>query len=288
MAFTGRVLQYSLKSFNLRPNSFKLVGAIFSRPVSSGQDGKKQSTVDPADSAMFAERFNYDTWWTSQDGAALRQMNELRVPLIRDNLVDDIKNEMPLHGFKILDVGSGGGVLSEPLARLGANVIGVEPVQSNVQAAQRHLDEVSTDLKNSLTYNNTTIEEFSSISSNQSAYDAVVVSEVLEHVSDVELFLTCVRKVLKPQGKLFITTINQTTSSYLLAILVAENVLGLLPKGTHTYEKLVPLNGLQLMLRKLDFNVDIVHGMCYNVITGRWNWIGNTRVNYALVASRQD
>jgi polyprenyldihydroxybenzoate methyltransferase/3-demethylubiquinol 3-O-methyltransferase len=256
---------------------------------SSGSDSsKKRSTIDSREVSNFATNFDYDTWWKSREGAPLRAFNQIRVPLVRDNLVNgSITTAKPLIGLRILEIGSGGGVLCEPLARLGADMIGLDPVRQNIETSERHLEETANELKTNLKYICSTIEEYSDLTINHNKFDAVVASEVLEHVDDVSLFLESSHKVLKSGGKLFITTINQTTSAYLLGILAAENLLNLVPKGTHSYDKLVPLNGLILLLRELQFDVDIVQGACFNPLTGNWSWTSSTAINYAIVASKK-
>ena len=248
---------------------------------------EQRSTIDNDEIRRFS-KFG-DIWWTGKAGAALRSMNELRVPLIRDNVMKtglQSSTSNPLMNVKILDVGSGGGILSEPLARLGATVFGIDPVKENIAISEEHRDRVSPGLKSNLSYKLTSIENMLADSSNNDSYDAVVVSEVLEHVDNVELLLESSRSLLKPDGKLIITTINQTVSAVLLAIVAGEYLSNLVPQGTHSYDKLVPLNGLRAMLKDLKFSVDIVHGMCYNPISDQWSWITNTSVNYAVVATK--
>lgn len=256
--------------------------------MASKEDNAQRSTLNNKEANKFSEVFSYDVWWNSEIGATLRAMNDIRVPLVRDSLIKKQKaTAKPLEGFKILDIGSGGGLLAEPLARLGANVTGLDPVESNIMISNRHLEECSPDLANNLTYECATIEEFVVNSENVERFDCITVSEVLEHVDNVEFFLERARKALKPNGKLVITTINQTMAAYLFIIIAAENIFGLVPKGTHHYKMLVPLKGLKLMLQDLGFNLDLVHGSAYNAITKKWFWVPTTQVNYALVATKR-
>ena len=214
-------------------------------------------------------------------------MNTLRIPLIRDSLITEIKSSKPLLGKHILDIGSGGGIVSEPLARLGASVTGIDPVSSNVDIAQKHLKECSSNLTSNLKYICSTIEDFSSESQNKISFDGVVASEVLEHVDDVSLFITSVKEVLKPQGKFIVTTINQTLMAQVFAICLAESpIFDLAPKGTHSYDKLVPLDGLKFLLEEHGFRVNTTQGMSFNPFTGRWFWTSSTLINYAVVAEK--
>lgn len=179
-------------------------------------------------------------------------MNDLRVPLIRNTLVgENILTAKPLANLSILDAGCGGGILSEPLARLGANVTGLDMSETAFEYCNTRLNKIMVDLKPNLTYVKRSIEEFSQ--DNVSKFDAAVASEVLEHVEDVESFINSVKITLKDNGKFFITTINQTMAAYLVAIIGAEKIVRLVPEGTHQYEKLVPLLSLTTMLERSKF-----------------------------------
>ncbi|CAG5131547.1 unnamed protein product [Candidula unifasciata] len=187
----------------------------------------------------------------------------------------------PLEGFWIMDVGSGGGILSEPLARLGASVVGLEASEESIKVAQTHLISDSA-IRDRIRYVHGTVEEVAE--SQAGKFDAVVVSEVLEHVSDASLFVTYACKLVRPGGSIFFTTINKTQLAYLLGIVVAEQILHLVPAGTHDWEKFVPPADLQDMLEKNNFVTRLIHGMCYNPLTKRWSWVKDTSVNYALHA----
>ncbi|RWS18644.1 ubiquinone biosynthesis O-methyltransferase-like protein, partial [Leptotrombidium deliense] len=192
----------------------------------------------------------YKDWWNNPGLKALRAMNELRVPLIVNHLTGkEQKTVHPLKGYRLLDVGSGGGLLCEPLARLGGEVTGIEPNSDSVNYCNNRLDGPSTDLKSNLKYVVSTIEEFAS-KENKAQFDAVIASEVVEHIEDVESVIKSAHELLKPNGLFFITTINQTITAYLVAIFAAENLLGIIPKGTHHYDLLVPSLSLKVMLEK--------------------------------------
>ncbi|RWS06925.1 ubiquinone biosynthesis O-methyltransferase-like protein, partial [Dinothrombium tinctorium] len=229
--------------------------------------------------------YAFDNWWTDERLKPLRAMNELRIPLIVNQLLNDktINSHKPLSGFTLLDVGSGGGFVSEPLARLGASVTGIDANAQCVEFTNSRLRDRCTQLKSNLNYVHTTVEQFLS-NETREKFDAVIASEVLEHIDDVESFIQSCHSLLKSNGHLFITTINQTLAAYLLAIVAAEKLLGLVPDGIHEYNKLVPLLGLKVMLEKNDFRPKLIHGMCFNPITQRWSWTWNTSVNYAIVA----
>jgi len=252
---------------------------------STSFESQQQSTLSQEEVKKFSSKaFDYDFWWKSREGAPLRALNSLRIPLVRDELAtsETWNTATPLSGQTILDIGCGGGLVTEPLARLGAKVTGIDPVDENLTTAKKHLEDCSPELTNQLTYICSTIEDYTK--DHSGSFDGVIASEVLEHIDDVTLFLKSVNKALKKGGRFFITTINQTLASRVLAIFVAENILNLTPPGTHHYEKLVSLDGLIYLLHETGFQVDSIQGMCYNPFTGNWSWISSTQMNYAVVA----
>jgi len=252
---------------------------------STSFESQQQSTLSQEEVKKFSSKaFDYDFWWKSREGAPLRALNSLRIPLVRDELAtsETWNTATPLSGQTILDIGCGGGLVTEPLARLGAKVTGIDPVDENLTTAKKHLEDCSPELTNQLTYICSTIEDYTK--DHSGSFDGVIASEVLEHIDDVTLFLKSVNKALKKGGRFFITTINQTLASRVLAIFVAENILNLTPPGTHHYDKLVSLDGLIYLLHETGFQVDSIQGMCYNPFTGNWSWISSTQMNYAVVA----
>uniref|UniRef100_A0A8D0LZ19 Ubiquinone biosynthesis O-methyltransferase, mitochondrial n=2 Tax=Sus scrofa TaxID=9823 RepID=A0A8D0LZ19_PIG len=248
------------------------------RPYSTSR-----STVDSNEVKTFLALAH--RWWDEQGVyAPLHSMNDLRVPFIRDNLLKTVANHQPgkpLSGMKILDVGCGGGLLTEPLGRLGASVIGIDPVDENIKTAQHHksFDPV---LDKRIEYRACSLEEI--VEETAETFDAVVASEVVEHVIDLETFIQCCCQVLKPGGSLFITTINKTQLSYALGIVFAEQIAGIVPKGTHTWEKFVSPEKLESILESNGLSVQTVTGMLYNPFSGYWHWSENTSLNYAAYA----
>ncbi|XP_066466222.1 ubiquinone biosynthesis O-methyltransferase, mitochondrial [Tiliqua scincoides] len=242
-----------------------------------------RTTVDPNEMRKFQRLANM--WWDERgDFAALHSMNDLRVPFIRDTVLsarNDHQLGSPLFGMKILDVGCGGGLLSEPLGRLGASVTGIDPLEDNVRTAELHTS-FDTTLAKRIEYKSCTLEDI--VEEASETFDVVVASEVVEHVADVEMFIRCCGEVLKPEGFLFITTINKTQLSYILGIVVAENVLGIVPAGTHDWEKFIAPEELERLLESNGFSVKTVKGMLYNPLFRSWSWTGNTSINYALHA----
>ncbi|XP_030742723.1 ubiquinone biosynthesis O-methyltransferase, mitochondrial [Echinops telfairi] len=242
-----------------------------------------QTTVDSSEVRTF--RALAHKWWDEQGAyAPLHSMNDLRVPFIRDNLLKTLTEHQPgnpLSGMKILDIGCGGGLLTEPLGRLGASVTGIDPVDENIQTAQHHksFDPILT---KRIEYKACSLEAI--VEENIETFDAIVASEVVEHVTDLETFIRCCCRVLKPGGSLFITTINKTQLSYALGIVFAEQIAGLVPKGTHTWEKFVSPEKLESILESNGLSVQTVAGMFYNPFSGYWHWSQNTSLNYAAHA----
>ncbi|XP_045862696.1 ubiquinone biosynthesis O-methyltransferase, mitochondrial isoform X2 [Meles meles] len=207
-----------------------------------------------------------------------------RMKIYRDNILKTVAHHQPgqpLSGMKILDVGCGGGLLTEPLGRLGASVIGIDPVDENIKTAQHHksFDPV---LEKRIEYRACSLEEI--VEETAETFNAVVASEVIEHVIDLETFIQCCYQVLKPGGSLFVTTINKTQLSYALGIVFSEQIAGIVPKGTHTWEKFVSPEKLESILESNGLSVRTVAGMLYNPFSGYWRWSENTSLNYAAHA----
>ncbi|KAM6355220.1 ubiquinone biosynthesis O-methyltransferase, mitochondrial isoform 1-T2 [Podargus strigoides] len=241
------------------------------------------SSVDPKEIKKF--QLLAHKWWDEEgEYSALHSMNDIRVPFIRDTLLNMSSNYHlgnPLSGVKILDVGCGGGLLSEPLGRLGASVTGIDPLEDNIRTADRHksFDPV---LAKRIQYKSSSLEEM--VEECMETFDVIVASEVVEHVADLEMFIKCCFQVLKPGGSLFITTINKTQLSYVLGIVVAEKIIGIVPEGTHEWEKFVPPEELERLLESNGFSVKTVNGMLYNPLSGSWSWMESTSINYAMHA----
>ncbi|XP_011359042.1 ubiquinone biosynthesis O-methyltransferase, mitochondrial isoform X1 [Pteropus vampyrus] len=263
-------------------NTMKSYRYPWARPYSTSR-----TTVDSSEVKTFLALAH--RWWDEQGVyAPLHSMNDLRVPFIRDNLLKTVANHQPgkpLSGMKILDVGCGGGLLTEPLGRLGASVIGIDPVDANIKTAQRHksFDPV---LDKRIEYRACSLEEI--VEESTETFDAVIASEVVEHVIDLETFIQCCCQVLKPGGSLFITTINKTQLSYVLGIVFSEQIAGIVPKGTHTWEKFVSPEKLESIMESNGLSVQTVVGMLYNPFSGHWHWSENTSLNYAAHAVKQE
>jgi len=229
-------------------------------------------------------------WWNPNGPAkGLHSMNGVRVPFVTEGLskMGMTKNhDKPLEGLRIVDIGCGGGILSESLARLGASVTGLDPCVPNIEAAKAHAAKDSQILAN-ITYIPMTAEEFLEQNKDGPAFDAVVASEVIEHVDNPQQFVNTCSKLVNEDGSLFFTTISRTTKSWLGAIVAAEYVLHLLPTGTHDWNKFITPEELTKMIEATECNVRSVHGMFYIPGVNKWTWFPDSSVNYALHAIKR-
>ncbi|XP_078617548.1 ubiquinone biosynthesis O-methyltransferase-like [Branchiostoma floridae x Branchiostoma japonicum] len=261
----------------------------YPRSDSANESGTKQkkTSINPEE----VKKFNAlaSKWWdTKGELKGLHSMNRLRVPMIRDTLVKHhniSKKSRPLEGLRILDVGCGGGILSVPLAKLGAQVTGLDASEEAVKAATAHMAR-DPSLKDTLTFTHGTVEDLVA-SEVRDYYDALVASEVIEHVDALDDFVGSSCDLVKPGGSLFFTTINRTTQSYYLAVIAAEYIVGVVPRGTHNWNKFVKPEELKNELKANNCHHRLIHGMFYNPFLNRWNWTGSTEMNYALHAIKE-
>ena len=244
------------------------------------------STVNPAEMEKFS-LMAADFWNLDGVYKPLHSMSRVRLALVKDGLTATGRvkagladSEKPLAGVRVLDVGCGAGLFSEGLARLGAEVIGIDPCTDNITAARLHA-EGDGELEG-LTYLATTIEDHSQ--SLVDKYDAVVASEVIEHVDNQELFLEKCSAVIKPSGSIFLTTENKTFLSWVVMILGAEYVLGLIPRGTHEWNKFISPERISEVLGRTGCQTRLVQGLRYNPVTNHWALTSITQVNFALHA----
>lgn len=240
------------------------------------------TTIDQGEvdrfSAMAAE------WWNPTGKfKPLHKFNPVRLSYIRDRVCEnfgrDPKSSRPFEGLRFLDIGCGGGLLSEPMARMGATVIGADPSEKNVRIAQTHAAESGV----TVDYRAVTAEQLAEAGE---GFDVVLNMEVVEHVADVNLFITTCASMVRPGGLMFIATINRTFKANALAIFAAENILRWLPKGTHSYDKLVKPEEIERPLTAS--GMDVIHrtGVFYNVLQDRWNLSRDMDVNYMLLTKR--
>lgn len=240
------------------------------------------ATVDPAEVARF-NAMARDWWNPNGPMAVLHRFNPVRVGYIRDQACRHFGRDplavTPLQGLTLVDVGCGGGVLSEPMARLGAEVTGLDPAAQNIAVAQARAAKVG----NPASFQNRTIE---ALVAEGRRFDIVLAMEVVEHVADVEAFVAACCAAVKPGGLLVMATLNRTLRSYAMAIVGAEYVLRWLPKGTHDWQKFVTPDELSSTIAVQGLDVQDEAGVAFNPLSGQWSLSRDTGVNYMLTAAR--
>ena len=234
----------------------------------------KNNTLDKKEIEKFSKIA--EEWWNpSGKFKPLHKFNPIRIKYIKNNLINDfyLKNKRkPLDGLKILDIGCGGGLLSEPLARLGADVTGIDPIKRNIEIAKHHLKKSKLNIK----YYTSSPEKFTT----KNKFDVVLNMEIIEHVDNVNIFINQSAKFLKKSGIMFIATLNQTLKSYLFAIIGAEYILKWLPIGTHDWQKFVKPDELIKICKKNSLILKNIDGINFNPIFDKWNISKDKSVNY--------
>ena len=222
-------------------------------------------------------------WWDERGKfRGLHAFNPARLAFIVAEVQSwrDQQNQTfrPLTGLSVLDIGCGGGILSEPLARLGGSVTGIDPVEESIGVAMLHAKKQSLPI----TYRTATAE---ALASEGCTFDVVIASEVIEHVADVSSFLKTCRALCKPRGLIIISTLNRTPKSYALAIVAAEHILGLAPRGTHDWKKFIRPEELEAALKQAGFKVGRLSGMVFKPLMGVWSLSDrDLSINYILSA----
>jgi 2-polyprenyl-6-hydroxyphenyl methylase/3-demethylubiquinone-9 3-methyltransferase len=240
------------------------------------------STIDRAEVARFAAQA--DAWWDERGSMRmLHRLNPVRIGYIRDRVTTqfgrDARRLDALRGLRVLDIGCGGGILAEPLARIGADVVAIDPAAENIEVARQHAEqgEVAVD------YRCTTAEALADAGER---FDLVLAMEVVEHVSDVDLFVRRAAEMVRPGGLMIAATINRTLKSFALAIVAAEYVLGWLPRGTHSWDKLVTPDELDGAITHGGLSVTHSVGVIYDPLADAWRLSEDMNVNYMMTASR--
>ena len=234
----------------------------------------KNNTLDKKEIEKFS-KIAEDWWNPTGKFKPLHKFNPIRIKYIKNNLINDfnLKNKKkPLHGLNILDIGCGGGLLSEPMARLGAKVTGIDPIKKNIEIAKYHLKKSKLNIK----YYNFSPEKFKS----NNKYDVILNMEIVEHVENVDFFIKQSAKFLKKSGIMFIATLNQTLKSYLFAIVGAEYILKWLPIGTHDWQKFIKPEELITICKKNSLNLKGIDGISFNPVFDKWNVSKDKSVNY--------
>ena len=217
-------------------------------------------------------------WWDpSGKFKPLHKFNPIRIKYIKENIINSFKlksKKKPLDKINILDIGCGGGLLSEPMTRLGANVTGIDASRKNINIAKLHAK------KNKLKINYLcSSPEKLKI---QKKFDVILNMEIVERVEDINFFINSCSKLLKRNGLMFVATLNKTLKSYLFAIIGAEYVLRWLPIGTHDWEKFVKPEDLKKILNKNNLKLEKLDGMNFNIISDEWSVSSDTSINYIV------
>ena len=217
-----------------------------------------------------------DEWWDPEGKfKPLHKFNPTRIKYIKENIINHfkLKNKFrSLSGINILDIGCGGGLLSEPMSRMGANVTGIDASDKNIKIAKLH----SKKNKLKINYLCSSPEKLKI----EKKFDVILNMEIVEHVEDIDFFLKSCSKLLKKNGLMFVATINKTLKSYVFAIVGAEYVLRWLPIGTHEWEKFVKPENLKKILMKYDLSLNKLEGMNFNIIKDEWSISRDLSVNY--------
>ena len=236
----------------------------------------KNNTIDKKEIEKFSKIA--EEWWNPQGKfKPLHKFNPIRIRYIRDNIIDHfaIKSKTrPLRNINILDIGCGGGLLSEPMSKLGANVTGIDASKKNINIAKLHAKKNNLKIK----YIYSTPENLN----NKNKFDVILNMEIVEHVEDLDFFIKKTSELLKKNGLMFVATLNKTLKSYLFAIIGAEYILNWLPIGTHDWEKFVKPNDLIEKGKKNNLKLEKLDGMNFNLFNNEWYLSSNKLVNYIV------
>lgn len=244
-----------------------------------------EKTLDPVEINHFS---TLSSQWWDENGAfkPLHHLNPTRIQYIRDQILSHLKNtsknnQHPLSGISILDAGCGGGLVCEPLTRLGATVTGIDASKQAIDIAKIHAG--AQDL--AITYQHTTLDVFSQTTPQ---FDVVLALEIVEHVADVAEFIRLCSLCLRPGGLLVLSTMNRTTKSYLLAIIGAEYILNWVPKGTHQWSKFITPAELTNHVRQNGISLHNLCGLTFHPLYQTWNLNQDLDVNYFLTGVKKD
>jgi 2-polyprenyl-6-hydroxyphenyl methylase/3-demethylubiquinone-9 3-methyltransferase len=242
-----------------------------------------RSSIDPAEVERFS-RIAAEWWDPKGKFAPLHKFNPVRLGFIRDQALyrfgRDPKARRPFEGLRLLDIGCGGGLLSEPMTRLGFHVVGVDASERNIGTASAHAAEQGLEID----YGCSTAEDL--VASGEPAFDLILNMEVIEHVADPGEFLRSCTQLLAPGGMMIVATLNRTLKAFALAKVGAEYVLRWLPAGTHDWSKFLKPEELRGFLAGEPYAVDGPFGVVYEPISGRWSQSHDCDVNYMMTVAR--
>ena len=219
-----------------------------------------------------------EEWWNPNGKfKPLHGFNPIRIKYIKENIIKDFNinhSDKPLKNIKLLDIGCGGGLLSEPMCRLGANVVGIDASKKNIEVAKFHAKKN----KLKINYKVASPEKLKT----KTKFDVILNMEIVEHVNDIDFFIKESSKLLKKNGIMFVATLNKTLKSYVFAIVGAEYILKWLPIGTHDWEKFVKPEDLINISKKNNLSLKKLDGMQFNILNGSWEISRDTSVNYIV------
>ena len=234
----------------------------------------KSNTINKKEIEKFSKIA--EEWWNpSGKFKPLHKFNPIRILYIKNNITNTFnlkKKKKSLEKLKILDIGCGGGLLSEPMSRLGADVTGIDASYKNIVVAKLHAKKNNLNIK----YFCTTPESLIT----KTKFDVILNMEVIEHVKDVNFFIKSCSKLLKKNGIMFVATLNKTLKSYVFAIIGAEYILRWLPIGTHDWEKFIKPDDLVEILKKHNLKLEILDGMKFNILKDEWSVSTDKSINY--------
>ena len=227
--------------------------------------------VDPKEIQKFSDMAK--TWWDPQGPfRPLHRFNPIRIEYITQQLQ---KQNPTLSGLQMLDIGCGGGLLSEPMARLGAKVTAIDASEKNIEIAKLHAKESGLTIR----YHHQTVDQ---LLVKKTRFDVILNMEVIEHVQDPALFLKHSAALLKPGGIMFVATLNRTIKSYLFAIIGAEYILRWLPRGTHEWHKFIKPSEMEAMLSDTGCHRQALTGVTFNPLTQSWSLSDDLSINYMM------
>ena len=234
----------------------------------------KNNTINKKEIEKFSKIA--EEWWDPHGKfKPLHKFNPIRISYIKESIINSFKLKekvKPLEKVKILDIGCGGGLLSEPMSRLGADVMGIDASDKNIEIAKFHAKKDNLNIK----YLCASPEKLNT----STKFDVILNMEIVEHVKDVDFFLQSCSKLLRKNGIMFVATINKTLKSYFFAIIGAEYILRWLPIGTHEWEKFVKPDELVKILKKYDLKLDSLDGMKFNLLKDEWKVSKDKSINY--------
>ncbi len=268
-----------------------MIKAIWKIKASTKNNRFMNNTIDPKEIEKFEAMA--DEWWSATGKfKPLHKFNPCRIAYIKDTLIKhfsldsspDFSLATPLKNLKILDIGCGGGLLCEPLSRLGADVVGIDAGEKNIAVAKIHNEKSAKENRLQIDYRNQDVED---LAKSDEKFDVVLAMEIIEHVADVEKFLIAAKNCLKPNlksgGLLFVATLNRTAKSYLNAIIGAEYILRWLPRGTHNWKKFLKPSEVNKIAENNNLQLMALTGFSYNLLKDEWKKSVDTQINYAMV-----